>query len=230
MSDLSSIKETHQQLKDLIYDSVKYRIVNLEFPPGFHLREAELAEKFKVSKTPVREALLRLQSDGLVEIQAYRGAVVSSYSNNDLMEIYQLREILQMACAREAALSISADDLAELGRVVRDSDEALSQGRLEDLPTLFERFDELIFRQTRNHRIRDLIETLHAHLVRIGILTVNIPGRLDKSVQQHAEIYAAIANRDPGEAESRMRHHITNVLADQLADFVPDAQGNPKGK
>ena len=83
-------------------------------PAGYPLREGELAARFGVSKTPLRDALVRLQADGLVSIPPYRSAVVVGYSQQDLREIYEVRELLEGACAREAALTISTDDLAEL--------------------------------------------------------------------------------------------------------------------
>ncbi len=209
----------HRQLSQLVYELVREEIINLVILPGMHLREADLAQRFAVSKTPVREALLRLKKDGLVEIIAFRGAVVIDYTHNDLIEIYQLREIFEGACAREAAQSIDVDEVVELGRVVRVSEESLAQGRSDLLPELFNSFDEIIYRQTRNQRMVEMLKYLDGHLRRIGNLTVGIPGRLDKSVQQHAEIYDAIAMRDPDEAERKMRHHVRSVLADQMATF-----------
>ncbi len=209
----------HRQLSQLVYELVREEIIDLVILPGMHLREADLAQRFSVSKTPVREALLRLKKDGLVEIIAFRGAVVIDYTHNDLIEIYQLREILEGACAREAAQSIDVDEVVELGRVVRVSEESLAQGRSDLLPELFNSFDEIIYRQTRNQRMVEMLKYLDGHLRRIGNLTVGIPGRLDKSVQQHTDIYDAIAMRDPEEAERKMRHHIRSVLADQMASF-----------
>ncbi len=209
----------HRQLSQLVYELVREEIIDLVILPGMHLREADLAQRFAVSKTPVREALLRLKKDGLVEIIAFRGAVVIDYTHNDLIEIYQLREIFEGACAREAAQSIDVDEVVELGRVVRVSEESLAQGRSDLLPELFNSFDEIIYRQTRNQRMVEMLKYLDGHLRRIGNLTVGIPGRLDKSVQQHAEIYDAIAMRDPDEAERKMRHHVRSVLADQMATF-----------
>ena len=214
--------QNHRQLWQIVYEAVRKDIIELDLAPGCHLREAELAERFSVSKTPVREALSQLSKDGLVEILSYRGAVVTGYTHVDLVEIYQLREILQGACAREAAQSMAVADVAELGRVVRISSECLADDRVELLPNLFESFDDLIYRQTRNQRVLDLLDYLDAHLRRIGNLTVGIPGRLDKSVQQHLEIYDAIAIRDPEAAENTMLFHIRSVLADQIATFEID--------
>lgn len=212
-------KSDHRQLSQSVYESVRQEIIELVLRPGSHLREAELAQRYSVSKTPVREALLQLKKDGLVEILSYRGAIVTHYTHTDLVEIYQLRELLEGSCAREAAQSMPVDDVVELGRIVRVSQESLADGRIDMLPSLFNDFDEMIYRQTRNGRVVDLLTYLDGHLRRIGNLTLGIPGRLDKSVDQHTEIYDAIAMRDPDEAERTMRHHVRSVLADQVSSF-----------
>jgi DNA-binding GntR family transcriptional regulator len=209
----------HLQLKERVYLHLKKEIVDLKLRPGQSLREAELAERLGVSKTPLREAFVQLEKDDLVRIVPYKGAVVAGYDHEDLKEIYELRELLQGACAREAAERISAEDLGELARVVRASERAVAEGDADRLPELLDAFDLIIYRQTHNRRVRQLIENLQAHLQRIGKLTIGIPGRLDASVGQHAHIYEAILQRDPAEAERRMRNHIASVMADQLATF-----------
>ena len=97
-----------------MYLQLRDNIVNGVLPPGAVLREAELATRFGVSKTPLRDALVRLYKDGFVEIPPYRSAVVVGYSRTDLREIYELRELLEGACARQAAFHIGVDALAEL--------------------------------------------------------------------------------------------------------------------
>ena len=108
----------HRQLKDSVYLKLRQEIVSGKLPPGYLLREAELAARFGVSKTPLREAFVRLEKDGFVEIAPYRSAVVGGYSRQDLREIYEVRELLEGLCAREAALNIATEDLADLSRLV----------------------------------------------------------------------------------------------------------------
>ena len=118
----------HRQLKDSVYLKLRQEIVSARLPPGYLLREAELAARFGVSKTPLREAFVRLEKDGFVEIAPYRSAVVRGYSRQDLREIYEVRELLEGLCAREAALNIATEDLATLSRIVRESAAAFAVG------------------------------------------------------------------------------------------------------
>jgi DNA-binding GntR family transcriptional regulator len=209
----------HRQLKDSVYLQLRREIVGMQLAPGHPLREAELASRFGVSKTPLREAFVRLQKDGFVEVVPYKGAVVAGYGRDDLREIYEVRELLEGACARQAATSISDEYLAELTHVVRSSDELLAANDNEGLIALFDRFDEILYAQATNTRITGMIDNIRDHVTRIGHLTVHIPGRLDSSVHEHAEIYDAIVRREGPLAESRMRGHILSVMADQLANL-----------
>jgi DNA-binding GntR family transcriptional regulator len=212
----------HRQLKDSVYLKLRQEIVTAQLPPGYVLREAELAARFGVSKTPLREAFVRLEKDGFVQIAPYRSAVVAGYSGQDLREIYEVRELLEGHCAREASVHISAEDLAALGRVVKDSAAAYEAADTEALTALIDEFDVLLYMQSKNSRITAMLNNIRDHVTRIGRLTVAIPGRLGNSVQEHQAIYDAIAARDGERAETLLRQHILSVMADQLANLDQD--------
>jgi DNA-binding GntR family transcriptional regulator len=213
----------HRQLKDSVYLKLRQEIVTAQLPPGYVLREAELAARFGVSKTPLREAFVRLEQDGFVQIAPYRSAVVGGYSRQDLREIYEVRELLEGLCAREAAVSIATEDLATLNRTVRDSAAALEAGDTERLAALLDEFDVLLYAQSKNSRITAMLNNIRDHVTRIGRLTVAIPGRMGTSVREHQGIYEAIVQRDGLRAETLMRQHILSVMADQLANLDLDS-------
>jgi DNA-binding GntR family transcriptional regulator len=213
----------HRQLKDSVYLKLRQEIVTATLPPGYVLREAELAARFGVSKTPLREAFVRLEKDGFVQIAPYRSAVVTGYSQQDLREIYEVRELLEGQCAREAAVSIATEDLAALNRIVRDSAAAFEAGDAGRLTALLDEFDVVLYTQSRNSRITAMLENIRDHVTRIGRLTVAIPGRMGTSVREHEAIYEAIVQRDGPRAETLMRQHILSVMADQLASLDPDS-------
>ncbi len=209
-------RHDRRKVTDWVYEELKGAIVDLRLAPGDPLREASLAERLGVSKTPIREALTRLEQEGLVETTSFKGAVVTRYSRQDLLEIYELRELLENAAARAAAESMSEQDRARLDRISRES-RSLQRGTDKaNLAALISDFDAVLFDQVKNNRIRALIENLRAHLTRIGHLTAEIPGRIDASVDEHEKIVAAIAARDPQLAERYMREHIRSVRDDQL--------------
>lgn len=209
-------RHDRRKVTDWVYEEVRQAIIELRLKPGEPLREATMAEQLGVSKTPVREALARLEQEGLVETTSFKGAVVSGYSPQDLEEIYELRELLEGAAARTAATSASEETLARLAALVQESRDLRARDDLEGLASLLGAFDAVIYEQVANERIRALIENLKAHLARIGRLTEEIPGRVKASVEEHAAIVDAIAARDADAAERSMRAHIRSVLTDQL--------------
>src|SRR6516162_1946735 len=216
-------RHDRRKVTDWVYEELKSAIVDLRLAPGDPRREAALAEQLGVSKTPIREALTRLEQEGLVETTSFKGAVVTGYSRQDLIEIYELRELLETAAVRIAAESMDDEGRARLERI-SDESQKLKNGSTARLATLISQFDDVLFEQVHNSRIRALIENLRAHLTRIGHLTEGIPGRIEASVDEHEKIVQAISARDPDLAEQRMREHIRSVRDDQLSALagLPD--------
>lgn len=210
----------HLQLKDRVYHHLRAGIVDGSYVVGAALREVDVASRLGVSKTPVREAFVRLEKDRLVELIPYRGAVVAGYSAEDLQEISQVRQLIEGACAKSAAqYSTEADD-AEMEANIAESVTALAAGDVATVVELFDTFDQLIYRHSHNKWIDDLIENLEGHQRRIGRLTVEIPGRMAKSLAQHQQIHDAIKSRDGAKAERQMRAHVASVMSDQLKSFT----------
>ena len=187
-----SARHDRRKVTDWVYEELKAAIVDLRLAPGDPLREATLAGQLGVSKTPIREALTRLEQEGLVETTSFKGAVVTGYSRQDLIEIYELRELLENTAVRAAAESMTEVDRARLSRVCRESRELKKGDDAAGLAALLSEFDDVLFDQVRNSRIRALVENLRAHLTRIGHLTAEIPGRIGASVNEHEKIVEAI--------------------------------------
>lgn len=209
-------RHDRRKLTDWVYEELKNAIVGLRLPPGDPLREATLAEGLGVSKTPIREAITRLEQEGLVETTSFKGAVVTGYSRQDLLEIYELRELLEKTAARSAAEFMNDADRARLDRICLQSRKLQKGADAAKLSMLISEFDTILFDQIPNRRIRALVENLRAHLTRIGHLTAEIPGRVQASVDEHEKIVEAIAACDPDLAEQRMKEHIHSVRDDQL--------------
>lgn len=209
------------QLKEVAYERLREAIVNLSLPPGTQLKEASLAKHLGISKTPIREALVRLEGEGLVEVEPYRGATVRGYSEEDLKEIFELRGLLEGFSAARAAEIADEGWRDRLVANISDSREALAKGQSDRLANLLKEFDELLQDCTDNPRIRELLEQIQSHVERIGWLTVSIPGRLEESVEQHVTIADAILAGRVRTAEMAMRSHITSVMRAQIAAMAP---------
>lgn len=212
----------HMQLKDRVYEHLRRTIIEGEYAVGAALREVDISTALGVSKTPVREALVRLQSDRFVELIPYRGAVVKGYSRRDVREMYEVREIVEGRCAARMADSDDGAARGELQRNVKETWDAVGRGDIDSVIALFEKFDSLVYAHAENRWFADLIDDLEGHQRRIGRPTVEIPGRIERSTQQHEAICDAIVARDSVAAEAAMREHVRSVLADRLGNFADD--------
>jgi len=220
-----SARHDRAKITDWVFEELKSAIIDLRLPPGEPLREATLADSLGVSKTPVREALTRLELEGLVESTSFKGAVVSSYTRRDLVELYELRELLEVWAVQEAASSMGDDALARLDDLMEAGERLRAEGRTDALEGAIDEFDGFLFEQVTNRRISALIDNLRAHLTRIGRLTAEIPGRLATSVDEHALIAEALRRRDPEAAAAALRRHIASVRDDQLTTLDERSEG-----
>ena len=206
---------TPLQVKDLVYERLREALIDLTFTPGEPLREAALVERFGVSKTPIREALVRLERDGLVEIAPYRGARARTYTADDLRQLYEVRELLETECARRAAEAMDDGISEALTQNVESSASALERGDFQAVAERLDEFDELLLSQLRNAMLIDLIDRLQAHLRRIGQVGAG-EERFAASVDQHRAILNAITAHEPASAQQLMRQHLQQALNDQL--------------
>jgi DNA-binding GntR family transcriptional regulator len=205
---------TGQTLTDRVYLTVKEAILDLKFRPGSPLVEDDLARQLGTSKTPVRDALLALERDGLVTKIAYKGTYVSEVSLKDATEIFELRAVLEGLAARLATPALTAQDLAEAGRLLDAADEARERGDAEAASTYGARFHQLMHENADNGRLKPILEKLEEQLRRLRRLSDLVAGRLEKSAYEHRQILAALHNRDGLRAEAAMRQHLESVVAD----------------
>lgn len=208
--------EDRRKLTDSAYEELKNAIIQLRFRPGDVLRESAIGAELGVSKTPIREALLRLEQDGLVELIPFRGAKVRGYSIEDVRNILDLRAILQSECVRRVAQVEDADLIEKLRHNVAESKRAEQEGDALAVINLFDEFDSLLLSQLDNQLVASVITNLQDHMMRIGQLTAQIPGRDVKSIEEHNEIIEALESGDADAAGEAMRRHIQSVLTDEV--------------
>jgi DNA-binding GntR family transcriptional regulator len=210
------------QLKEHVYRALKEAILDLRLSPGRPLPESVLAKELGVSATPLREAFARLAADGLVIVEPDRGATVSTYTTKDVIEIYELRELLECACARHAATCMNSEVIAGLRFIVSEGSDTLGAhepAQSSRLAALIDDFDEILLRNENNRRFAVILGSLACHLVRLGRLRVDSPVNLERSVAEHQRIYEAILAGDAHQAEEATRDHIRRVLEDHLVDL-----------
>jgi DNA-binding GntR family transcriptional regulator len=217
MAEAAREKIVPAQLERRVYERLRDEIVSGELQPGAQLVEARIAEELGVSKTPVREALIRLQRDGLVAIEPYRGARVTQPSPEDVREILELRLLLEGRIARDLAERRPPDVLRALQLSV---DQCLGALAVGDRRTFFDgltEFSDIQAAACGNSRMAKLLVDLRSVLLLIGTTSLRAPGRERRSLDEHETILAAIEAGDPEAAVAATEAHIRSIERDSLA-------------
>ena len=204
------------QLERRVYERLRDKIVAGALRPGEQLVEARIAAELGVSKTPVREALIRLQRDGLVEIEPYRGARVLEPSADDVREILELRALLECRIARDLAVRRPSDVVEALESSIADSKAALDAGDTKRLVDDLTEFSDILAEACGNSRMAKLLVDLRSVLLLIGSTSLRAPGREARSIAEHEQILAAIRLGDPEAAARTTEAHIRSIERDSL--------------
>lgn len=196
---------------DHTYSELRRQILEGELEPGAPLKERDLVARMGVSRTPVREALRRLVADGLAEMQPRRSIVVSTYSETELAEIFELGSILETHVAGLAAEKATASDKASLSRIL-DRMETLLANRTDDLATDYARLDQqfhdAIATAARNRRIALMLRQTVSLRWLASLMQQYSDENFERSISNHRQILAAIEAGDPDAARAAMAAHV----------------------
>ncbi len=201
-------KEQRFSLTDEAYACLKEEILENRMPPGFQMLEQELAQRLKMSRTPVREALIRLQDEGLVEVVPRRGMRVLPLSPTDMQEIYEVLTCIEVeAAALLAKRRPNKKELAELLRATRDMEKALKNDDLDAWALADNRYHRELVRLCRNHRLENIANTFMDQAHRVRMFTLRLREKPVRSTQEHREQVAAFLVGDPDRVRDIYRKH-----------------------
>jgi DNA-binding GntR family transcriptional regulator len=204
-------RDRHVGAANAVHDTVRRLIVSGVLTPGTRLGEEDFARQFAISRTPVREAFLRLEAERLAERNAGRSLVVAGVTPDEILEIYVVRTAVDGLAARLAADTARPQDVANL-RWLNGQLRKASDGDPAEMATLNLQFHEAIAKAGRNEFLVDLMAMVHDRVRRFGGTTFAHPGRPDGAVAEHEAIIDAIEARDPVRAEAEARRHMTNAM------------------
>ena len=196
---------------DAVYEVLRRSILDGELPPGHRLRSDVLANELKVSRTPVREALRKLETEGLVDASR-SGLVVRQSSEEDLVEIFYLREALEGMAARLAAENATRAEIDELQALFEDMEAVAARGDIALVRKLTGEFHLLVCRASHNKRLIQSLQGLLDHVRQAQSSTLYMPGRPADALKEHRALLRAIEKRDPDLAETLARQHRRKTL------------------
>ena len=206
----------HESLGERVYKSLRDHILSQAYPPGSKLNVEQLCRNLGVSRTPVWDAMRRLETEGLVSTVARHGVFVLNYGVDKVRDLFAVRGALEALAAGEAARRLDADERLALEVTVRRLEDAARDIDVEAYSRAAIDFHDLVLAAARNQVLRKLLETVYAQILVLRLRSLYLPERLASSVAEHRAIFAAVAAGDADRAEHLSRAHADHVLADAL--------------
>jgi DNA-binding GntR family transcriptional regulator len=199
-------------LVDEVTRRLREQIIRGELKPGQRIVEREIAQKIGVSRTPVREAVRRLESEGLLAITPNKGAIVTSLDLDDMKEIYLMRSVLEGLAARAAADYVTDEDLAELHEIQDAIREAVQARRYSLLNEINTSFHFRLYDISPWARLNQVIKSLWMDVKRMRATTLSWPGRAERVVEEHELILQLLKDKNAQAVEEAVRTHVMNAL------------------
>lgn len=209
---LSPIRlEGYQPLRDMVFDVLMNAIMQGQLSPGERLLEVQLADEMGVSRTPVREAIRRLELEGFVVMVPRKGAYVAGLSIDDVESVYEIRTALETLAVRLAAQRMEAADYEQLDELAGKMQQTWQEGDVDNWVNLDARFHELLYTFSRNERLISMMSNIMEQLSRYRIISLaNVEVR-QNSLNEHQTLIEALKRRDSDAAADAAAHHIENT-------------------
>ncbi|MFA6542416.1 MAG: GntR family transcriptional regulator [Bacteroidota bacterium] len=208
-------------LRDRIASSIRSAIIHGKLQPGSRLTEQELVSMLGVSRTPLREALLLLDSEGFINVLPRRGAVVSEISLNDVEEIYGAKSILESAAAKLACDTISTETIERLSTITDDMESSANDPKKDDrtLLNLNSEFHQVLSDAAGNKKISQFIKNLRDQTLRYNYIYLSLKSRIDSSISDHRKIIEALKQRNKSVIEQLIIEH-NEAACRSLSAFI----------
>jgi len=219
--------ERHQTLREKILETIRDAILKGALKPGERVSEPELAERFGISRTPIREAFRQLESEGYLQVIPRKGAVVASLTERDIEEFYAIKSILEGYAARMAAENLVEKDIERLEVINEKLHQIANDGDVKTFFRIHNEFHDLFIKAAGNDKLHDLINQLVLKFNRLRLASLSQPGRMEISVQEHKKIIQAFKEHDGERADNLVRRTAT-IGAEVLIQNMGDEEGQAK--
>lgn len=210
-------------LQTKVFKEIEGAILGGELVPGQAITEQKMSEALGVSRTPVREALRQLESEGLVTGVPNKGFFVSGLSEKDIDDIYTIRIRIEGLAARWAAKNINDDQLKELLDTVELQEFYASKNDYLQMRQLDSTFHEIIYTASGSRPLKNILTQFHNYIQKPREISIKYSGRAVESIKEHRQIYDAISSRDGDKAEEYISNHILKAK-ENLLNMLSDNQ------
>lgn len=193
--------ERHQTLREKILETIREAILKGSLKPGEKVAEPELAERFGISRTPIREAFRQLESEGYLTVIPRKGAVVAALSERDVQEFYAIKSILEGYAASLAAEKLSDREIDRLEAVNHKLRHLAAERDVKAFYRVHNEFHEIFLKAADNQKLYDLIHQLGMKFNRLRMASLSVEGRMEISVEEHDRLLEAFRCKDSEAAE-----------------------------
>lgn len=197
-------------LRDVVFNTLRQAILKGELAPGERLMEIQLAEKLGVSRTPIREAIRKLELEGLVLMIPRKGAEVAKISEKSLRDVLEVRRSLEELAIELACQRMSEDDMAELERMQGNFKSAIDRGEAMSIAQSDEQYHDVIYQGTRNDKLVQMLGNLREQMYRYRLEYIKDVSQHGRLIEEHEEIYRCISSRDKNAGAGAIKMHIYN--------------------
>jgi DNA-binding GntR family transcriptional regulator len=229
LTNLWELFAQNTSASDAAFETLREGILQGLLPAGMRLAEEDLAARFSVSRTPIREAMFRLESEMLVERVARRGIVVSRVTEEEILEVYVVRAVLDGLAARLAARSATVPEVMRLRMLNLELAGAVKASSLSDMAALSLEFHETLGRSAHNGLVEHFLGQIHSRLRRFGGTTLANQERARKTISEHDRILRAVEARDEPAAEQLARDHTARSMEARVAASVAKSRAVSHG-
>ncbi len=211
--------DSYQPLREVVCETLRDAIRKGVLKPGERLMEIQLAEELGVSRTPVREAIRKLELEGYVIMMPRRGTYVANLSIRDVNEVFEIRTSLDSLASGLAAERITDDELERLQRLLVTIGGYVEANDMDKIVETDMEFHDLLYQASRNTRLVGIIFNLREQLTRFRTTSMSFPGRLKATLEEHRRIVEAIAQGDVKEAQQAAEDHMEKSEQTLLASM-----------
>lgn len=211
-------------IREIAYEVLKHAIITGEIPAGERIVETDYAERLHISRTPLREALRKLERDGLVEYVLRRGVVVRAFTIADVEEIYTIRNALEMLTLPAIIRNATEEDITGLKERLREMDEVMAHGDIETLSPMARTFHSQLTGLCHQNRILRVIEGQDEFITRFSAMAIRQENRRTQAHEEHYKLVEYVEKRDLEHLEKLMRKHIERSKENCLAALAAQKQ------
>ncbi len=205
--DFAAVQQ-NQPIRDAAYQQLKHGIITGEIPAGTRIVETAYSEFLHISRTPLREALHRLERDGLVQYTPHRGVIVNAFTISDIEEIFIIRNAMMMLLLPSIVENVQPRHIAELDVLLREMDSALKIEDVNALAVLNRRFHRTIEQISDRHRILSVIDSQEEYIMRFSAMTIASVVRRTHAHDEHHRLVDLLREKDLEHLRELMAHHL----------------------